>query len=96
MKIEIEKYMKMSSEDFEIFVKTLHVKQVKQLYECLRKLLITSDYITDLDGSEMADHIKRKELKSIVKRNYDALGHVPNKKESKLLRQTKQTNKQNR
>ena len=96
MKIEIEKYMTMKAEDFGAFVKTLHVKQVKQLYEYLRKLLITSDYITDLDASEVAEHVKRKELKSIVKRNYDAMGHVPNKEESKLLRQAKQSRKQNR
>lgn len=95
MKIEIEKYMTMATEDFDNFVKTLHAKQVKQLYDYLRKQLIIIPSI-DMDGSVSTEHIKKKELKTIVKRNYDAMGHVPSKQESKLIRQAKQYSKQNR
>lgn len=96
MNIEIDKYMKMTSEEFKTFVEGLHVKQVKQLYEYLRKQLIANAYKTDMDGEEVVEHVKKKELKVIVKRIYDAMGHVPNKKESKLIRQGKQEQKKTR
>lgn len=96
MNIEVDKYMKMNAEEFKAFVSGLHVKQVKQLYEFFRRQLIINAYITDENGAEMADHIKKKELKGIVKSVYDAMGHVPNKKESKLIRQAKHDNKKTR
>jgi F0F1-type ATP synthase beta subunit len=96
MNIEIEKYMNMTADEFNDFVSTLHVKQIKQLYEFLRKQLIVSAYFTDSEGKDVADHIKKKALKSIVKRHYDAMGHVPNKKESKIIRQEKQDKKKTR
>jgi hypothetical protein len=96
MNIEIDKYMEMTSEEFKTFVQGLHVKQVKQLYEYLRKQLIANAYKTDMDGEEVVEHVKKKELKVIVKRIYDAMGHVPNKKESKLIRQGKQEQKKTR
>jgi len=96
MNIEIDKYMKMTAEEFKTFVEGLHVKQVKQLYEYLRKQLIANAYKTDMDGEEVVEHVKKKELKAIVKRIYDSMGHVPNKKESKLIRQGKQEQKKTR
>lgn len=96
MNIEIDKYMNMTAEEFNSFVLTLHVKQVKQLYEYLRKQLIANAYNTNMDGSEVAEHVKKKELKVIVKRIYDAMGHVPNKQESKIIRKQKQEKKKTR
>ena len=96
MNIEIDKYMKMTAEEFDSFVSSLHVKQVKQLNEYLRKQLIANAYNTNMDGSEVAEHVKKKELKVIVKRHYDAMGHVPNKKESREIRKDVQPKKTTR
>lgn len=96
MNIEIDKYMEMTSEEFKTLVEGLHVKQVKQLYEYLRKQLIANAYKTDMDGEEVVEHVKKKELKVIVKRIYDAMGHVPNKQESKMIRKEKQEQKKTR
>ena len=96
MRIELDKYMEMPDEDFKTFVSGLHVKQVKQLYEFFRSQLVANAYKTDMDGNEVKEHVRKKQLKSIVKTIYDSMGHVPNKKESREIRKEVQQQKKTR
>lgn len=96
MRIELDKYMEMADEEFKAFVSGLHVKQVKQLYEFFRGQLVANAYKTDMDGDEVKEHVRKKQLKSIVKAVYDSMGHVPNKKESREIRKDVQQKKKTR
>lgn len=86
----------MTDESFKDFVTSLHVKQVKQLYDFFRSQLVVSAFFTDQDGNDVAEHVRKKKLKSIVKSVYDSMGHVPNKKESREIRKDVQQKKKTR
>jgi len=82
MKIDIEAFLKMKPDAYVTMLKNLHVKQVKQIYEVLRGF---DDFYEEIE-----------ELKRLTKNVYGTLEHVPNKQESKAIRQALQKQKQSR
>lgn len=91
MKVNIEEYIFMTEDDFKEFLKSLHAKQVKQIFDSFR-FYIGSQYLYEGDErNKVYFHYKE-----ITRQVLSSMEHIPNKKESKEARKLKQKEKQNR
>lgn len=95
MKIDILAYTQMTPDAYLNMLKNLHVKQVKQIYDVIRR---SRDRMVDysFNGEDKALFKQIEVLRNLTKSVYDTLEHVPNKQESKAIRQALQKQKKSR